>query len=226
MGHLWLQVLPTADRDQRAVLEESASRQRLEKDPDDFISNYNVGDLLLSRGDAAGAVPYFQKAAAVDPSSVVAATELGEALFQASRVPEAVEAFQRAVHIDPNYTDARYDLASAEAASGLWEPAAADFKLVLTARPEDEKAHQHLGEVLMLWGDDLAKSGKNQDAVARYRESLGFRPDDAELHTKLGVTLAALGRFGEAQSAFESALRLDANSAAARQGLATIKALK
>lgn len=225
MGHLWLQVLPASGGDQRAVLEESMARQRLQKYPDDFIANYNVGDILLSRGDAASAIPFFEQATKTNPASAVAATELGEALFQASRVQESVQQFRRALQIDPAYTDARYDLASAEAAGSMWEAAAKDFREVLAKRPEDEKARQHLGEVLFLWGDDLAKAGKNQDAAERYRESLGFRSDDSDLHAKLGVVLASLGRFGEAQSEFQVAMRIDPGSAAARQGLATIQAL-
>jgi Flp pilus assembly protein TadD len=225
MGHLWLQVLPAAGGDQRAVLEESMARQRLQKYPDDFIANYNVGDILLSRGDAAGAIPYFQNAAKTNPASVIAAIALGEALFQSARLPESVQQFQKALQIDPTFTDARYDLASAEAASSLWEPAAKDFRQVLAARPEDEKAHRHLGEVLFLWGDDLVKAGKNQDAMTHYQESLAFRAGDAELHAKLGVALASLGRFAEAQSEFQAAMRIDPTSTAARQGLATIQAL-
>lgn len=225
MGHLWFQVLPVEEGDQRAVLEESMARQRLQKYPDDFIANYNIGDILLTRGDAAGAVPFFQNAAKANPASVVAATELGVALLQASRLPEAIGEFQRALQVDPAYTDARYDLASAEAASSLWEPAAKDFRQVLKERPDDEKARTHLGEVLFLWGDDLVKAGKNQDAVARYQESLGLRRGDAELHTKLGVALASLSRFSEAQAEFQAAMRIDPTSAAARQGLATIQAL-
>ncbi|HXA51197.1 MAG TPA: tetratricopeptide repeat protein, partial [Candidatus Acidoferrum sp.] len=86
MGHLWLQVLPAGDSDQRAALQEGLMRQRLEKYPEDFNANYNLGDSLLSRGDAAGAIPYFQAAAKANPASVVAATELGVALFAASRL--------------------------------------------------------------------------------------------------------------------------------------------
>ena len=225
MGHLWLQVLPAADRDERSILLESLMRQRLEKYPDDFSANYNIGDLMLSKGDAAGAIPYFQNACKAQPDSAVAATELGEALFSASRLPEAEQAFKQALRLDPAYIDARFDLASAEGANREWEPAANDFKQVLASRPDDAKAREHLGEVLFLWGDQLAGAGNQDQAVQRYREALALRPDDAELYTRLGTALAGLGRFQEAQAQFEAAVRIDPGFQPAKSGLQAMQAM-
>jgi hypothetical protein len=53
------------------------SRQRLEKYPDDFNATYNIGDILLNRGKAVDAIPYFQAAPKANRVSVTAATELG-----------------------------------------------------------------------------------------------------------------------------------------------------
>jgi tetratricopeptide (TPR) repeat protein/mono/diheme cytochrome c family protein len=224
MGHLWLQVLPVADGDQRAALQESLVRHRLGKYPEDFGANYNMGDLLLSQGDASGAIPYFQVAAKADPSSALAATELGVALFTTSKLPESEEQFKRALAIDPAYTDARFDLASVEAASGKWESAAAGFKQVLAERPEHAKTRQHLGEVLALWGDQLAKSGADEQAAIRYREALEYRADDADLHIRLGMTLARMERLSESRAEFEAVLRLNPNSRLAKEAIDAIVA--
>ena len=89
MGHLWLQVLPVTEGDHRAELQESVSVQQIKKYPDDFTANFRMGDLMLSRNQAAEAIPYFQRAAESDPRSVLAATELGTALFSARRLPES-----------------------------------------------------------------------------------------------------------------------------------------
>ncbi|HYL97033.1 MAG TPA: tetratricopeptide repeat protein, partial [Terriglobales bacterium] len=219
MSHLWLQVLPTAAGDQRAALQEGLMRQRLEKYPDDFNANYNLGDALLNKGDAAGAIPYFQTAFKANPTSVVAATELGVALFSASRLPEAEEQFKTALAIAPDYTDARFDLASVEAARGEWEAAAGGFQQVLKERPEDSKARQHLGEALYLWGDDFAKSGNSEQALLRYRAAAEYRPPAAELRTKMALMLARLGRLPEAQQELEAALKIDPNFQPAKQML-------
>jgi Tfp pilus assembly protein PilF len=219
MGHLWLQVLPVAAGDQRAALQEGLMRQRLEKYPDDFNANYNVGDSFLNKGDAAGAIPYFQAACKANPASVVAATELGVALFAAGRLDEAVDQFRSALVLDSTYADARYDLASVQAARGDWDSAVTEFQRVLTARPDDARTRQHLGEALYLWADAFAKNGDAEHALERYRGSLEFRAPDAEVHTKMALMLARLGRLPEAQTELETALKLDANFAPAKQML-------
>ena len=223
MSHFWLQVLPVGTSDQRAVLQEAISRQRLEKDPTDFTANYNIGDMMLSRGDAGGSLPYFFAAWNAQPTNVVFATELGVALFSASKPAEARKQLLRALEIDPHYTDARFNLASVDASTGQWEAAAVEFEQVLSERPGDPKAREHLGKVLILWGDAFSDAGNLEQAVVRYREALSYQPDDTALHTILGVGLLRLGHLNAARAELESALRIDPNYQPARQALAAIQ---
>lgn len=224
MSHLWLQVLPAAEGDQRAALEESIVTQRLEKHPDDFIANFTMGDLMLNKGDAQGAIPRFEKACDAEPRSALATSELGVALFSAKRTAEAEEQFKRALALDPSYTDARFNLASVEAANAKWEAAANDFKIVLDQHPDNEKAHEYLGKVFVLWGDQLAKSGNDQQAVERYRQALAFLPSDTQVHGRLGMAFARMERLDESQSEFETILRIDPDSQIAKQAIEAIKA--
>jgi len=226
MGHLWLQVLPVAPGDQRATLLRASVTQRLVKYPEDFGANFTMGDLLLSDNQAAAALPYFEKAAQANPASIVGATELGIALFSSGKLEDAKAQFRRALSLDASYTDARFDLASAEAASKEWEASAADFKQVLAERAEDAKAAQHLGEVLLLWGDSLSSAGKHADALERYRAALQFRPSDPVLHGKTGMELAQMARLDEAKAEFETALRIDPNSQPAKQAMSVLQAMR
>src|SRR5207248_2590206 len=139
------------------------------------------------------------------PRNVIAATELGVALMSTSKVAEAKQQFLRALEIDPHFTDARYDLASAEAANGEWEPAARDFRQVILERPGDSHAREHLGEVLMLWGDQFAKAGQFEEAVKRYDDAIVFRPADPGLRTNFGIALARLGRTEDARTQLKAA---------------------
>lgn len=223
MGHLWLQVLPDEPGDHRVVLQEALSRHRLDKYPQDFSANYILGDLMLSEDKAAEAIPYFEKASMALNNSPLAASELGVALAEAQRVPEAVEQFRRALALDAHYSDARYNLASVEAQAGQWEAAAKDYQQVIAERPANDKARQHLGEVLLLWGEELAQAGEAESAVARFREALAYRADDPELHTDLGVALARLARNAEAEAELQAALRIDPEFAEAKRALATLK---
>jgi tetratricopeptide (TPR) repeat protein/mono/diheme cytochrome c family protein len=223
MGNLWLQVLPTEAGDKRAVLQEAVMHRLLEKYPGDFSANFNLGDLLLNKGNAAGAVPFFKAASRAKPASALAAAELGVALASASRMDDAKAQFRRALQLDPKFTDARYDLGSAEASAREWQAAASDFRQVLAERADDSKAKQHLGEVLFTWGDELANSGEHGAAVERYKEALQYRPGDAELHTNLGIELAQVGRLNEARAQLETAARLNPSFQPTQAALAAVR---
>lgn len=223
MGHLWLQVLPVTDSDQRAAIQQALMTHRLEKYPGDFSAAFNLGALMMDEGKPADAIPYFEKASLSQPASALAANELGVALMTESNLPDAAKLFARAVELDPSYTDARFNLASAEAAGGNWASAAQHFRQVMSEAPQNLKARQHLGEVLYLWGDDFAKAGNFPQAAGRYREALAYRPDDPALHTNLGQVLAQLGRRQEALAEFEAALRADPSFESAKHALAILR---
>jgi len=219
MAHLWLQVLPRGTADRRRELQEAIMRHRLDKYPGDFSAYFNLGALEMARGDKEQALVNLRSALAARPEQPVALNTMGAALLSMGRTDDATEAFERALRSNPRYTNARYNLANALAENRQWERAAAQFRQILDETPDDAGARQHLGEVLRLWGDDLAAAGRMEEAVSCYRESLRFRADDETLHNDLGAALAKLGRFREAVQEFEAALRLDPLLDAARRNL-------
>jgi len=224
MGHLWLQVLPRGAGDRRMELQGALMRHRLEKYPGDFSAHFNLGALELARGRAAEAMAHLRAAVEARPEQPVALNTLGAALLTAGNAADATGMFERALRANPQYTNARYNLANALAEQQQWERAAAQFRQVLNESPGDPGASEHLGEVLRLWGNDMAAAGRLEDAAARYRESLRFREDDAELHSDLGTVLAKLGRFREAVPEFEAAVRLDPHLETAKHNLQAARA--
>ena len=95
-------------------------RHRLEKYPGDFTSQFNLGALMLARGDRVDAVPYLRGAVAARPDHPVALNTLGAALLQAGSVDEAAGLFERALQANPRYTNARYNLANGLAEQERW----------------------------------------------------------------------------------------------------------
>ena len=190
MSHFWLQVLPVAEGDHRAELQESVSVQQLQKYPDDFTANFRMGDLLLTRNQAAEAIPFFQRAAESDPRSVLAATELGAAFFAARKLPEAETMLRHALAMDTSYMDARFNLASVLASSGKFEEAVREFGQVIAAQPDNLKAQQNRAEALVLWGDQVAKAGDDNKAIALYREAMPELASNADVHVRLGMAYA------------------------------------
>ncbi len=224
MAHLWLQVLPRGGQDRRMELQEAIMRHRLEKYPGEFTAQFNLGALMLSRGEASAAIAYLRGAIAARPDHPVALNTLGAALLSAGSTAEAAALFERALAASPSYTNARYNLANAMAIQHHWADSADGFRKVLAENPDDQGARRHLGEVLRLWGDQSAQAGRLDEAAARLREALQFRPDDAPLHSDLGALLARLGRIREAVPEFETALRLDPALESARRNLAAARA--
>ena len=224
MSHFWLQVLPVTEGDHRAELQESVSAQELQKYPDDFTANFRMGDLLLTRNQAALAIPYFERAAESDPRSVLAPTELGAALFAAGKLPESAEMLRHALAIDGTYTDARFNLASVLASSGKFEESVNEFGQVLAAQPDNLKAQQHRAEARVLWGDQLAKAGDDNKAIALYREAMPDLASNPDVHIRLGMAYARQERLDESQAEFEAVLRIDPKSSIARQAIDAIVA--
>lgn len=224
MSHFWMQVLPVAEGDHRAELQEAISVQQIKKYPDDFTANFRMGDLLLTRNQPAEAIPYFQRAAESDPRSVLAATELGAALFTAKRLPESEAMLRHALELDASYTDARYNLGIVLASSGKFEEAAAEFTKVISAQPDNLKAREHRAETAVLMADQIAKSGDDDRAIALYREALADLADNPGVHARLGMAYARKDRLDESQAEFEAVLRLDPKSTIARQAIDAIAA--
>ena len=65
---------------------------------------------LKARGDAAGSLAAWEKAAALAPQSAQIQDEIGFLLAVLNRRPEAIEHFKRAIELDPRAASPRYHL--------------------------------------------------------------------------------------------------------------------
>ena len=174
MAHLSLQVVtssPPGGGDGRMVLQEALMRHKLQRDPNDYAANYNLGALLLSRHEPAEAARLFEVAIAQRPGSATALNSLGAALLQLGRKQEAAQRLQQAVQADPDYLDARYNLASALAFNGQFAESARQFAQVVKRRPNDADAEARLGSVLAALKDYTA-------AESHLRRALSLDPNN------------------------------------------------
>src|SRR5215469_16458494 len=99
MAHLWLQVLPRAPGDQRAILQEAIMNRRLEKYPADFSAHFNLGALFLNRKDVPAALAHLRAALRVEPEQPAALNTYGAALESDGRLDEAIEQFRHVLRI-------------------------------------------------------------------------------------------------------------------------------
>lgn len=148
MGHLWLQILPTAPGDHRRELEEAITRHRIEKYPNDFSAHLNLGAVLLSRLQTQAAISELETAVRLDPSRPEGHDMLGSGFESVGRTIEAVAQFREALRVSPDYINARYNLANALAREGHFAEAVAEFKLVLDAFPDNAGLRNRYGELV------------------------------------------------------------------------------
>jgi Flp pilus assembly protein TadD/mono/diheme cytochrome c family protein len=219
MAHLWLQVLPRGPGDERGALQEAIMNRRLEKYPADFSAHFNLGALLLGRHDIPSATAHLAAALHVEPEQPAALNAFGVALESDGKFDEAVEQFLHALRLRPDNSRVRYNLANTLAAQGRLEDAAAGFREVLAAHPEDDPAHQHLVQILMELGDSAASAGRTAQAVECYRQLVALEPGNPDLRNNFGILLARQGDMVSALAQFEAALKADPSHAAARRNL-------
>ena len=177
MGSLWLQVSPKPDMisvrgDRRMELQEALMRHRLEKDPNDFAANFEIGAIRMARLDPAGAVPMIEAAVRIRPGDPEARNLLGSSLVAEGRNTEAIEQFRAAVRLRTDYGTARYNLARALARAGEYDQAIASFEQIVQQFPRDARVRDELGELYL-------KQGKRAKAIELFDQALAIDPKDS-----------------------------------------------
>ncbi len=215
MGHVWLQVVPRVqgDDDARLVLQQALMRRRLEKYPDDFVAEFNLGAALQAQERPAEALPYLREAARIQPSNAMARNNLAVALFATERMDEAAKEFREALAIDPSYQNARYNLARTLAARGQSAAALNELQLHLAVNADDADAHEFAGRL-------LAAAGNFAEGIPHFRKAAELEPDNTAFLTNLGAALASAGDSAGSIPVFEKVLKLDPANQAAKDNLA------
>jgi tetratricopeptide (TPR) repeat protein len=189
---------------------EVAFEHALEFAPDLPEGWNGLGVVARSRDDAGTARERFAHAVRLAPGFAEGHANLGEALLALDRHGEAVEELRAALGIDPDLAPARQNLARALLRAGLAEPAARparwrearrEYLHLLEADPDSPAAHADLAFM-----DYLA--GRFEQAERGYRRAAGLAPSPERLHG-LCLSLARLGRCGEALAACDRCLALD-----------------
>lgn len=156
-----------------------------------------IADYKLNRLDqAAEAV---RKETAAGPKDAQAWMWQGIIDLAQSHVGDAVKALQIAAQLDPGSVDILYHRGRAALALSR-ESYQAMFKL----DPASWRVHQVLAQA------DV-ESDRDAEAVDEYKLAIAAAPAQLSLYEALGSSLWRIGKFQEAQQAFETALKLDPN---------------
>jgi Flp pilus assembly protein TadD/mono/diheme cytochrome c family protein len=182
MGHLWLQVLPvTSDSkepDPRLALEQAWMENRLTKNPQDDLAQYNLASLALEQHDPGRAATLYRQLLAQTPMDPRALTALGSALELADDPTGAETQFRAALASDPSYADAAFDLAQLDLKREQFDEAERLLTQLTQAHPGDTAAQHSLALA-------LAAQGKLDQALAPLQVWQRLAPTDPEPHRAL-----------------------------------------
>lgn len=187
------------------------------------------------------AIIEFKNALQIDPNIAGAHEGLAKAYLQSNQIMEGFWELSETVRLDPDNIDARLTYATLSLAAKRNEDALEQAEAVIALDPENAPAHLLLGQIYLNLGrlDEVAapleRAIELQPDDASYRAVLASyyssydRPEDAEkqllegvrrdprplLWTMLGRLYFDQSRFDESQAAFQNALTLATEEAAA-----------
>jgi protein O-mannosyl-transferase len=202
---------------------ETLWRTTVDRYPNLFLANNNIGVILARKGQLEEAAAYLQKASQSHPDDPKIRTNLGIALAKAYADyantfvgmgwnDEAIVQFRKALEIRPDFADARHDLAVTLLQTGQVDEAIAQFWEIWKQYPDDPMASFDLGNAYF-------QKGQLEEAVAAYQRALKIRPDDVSARNNLGMALLRKGMVDEAVIQFREVLAIQPDFAMARTNL-------
>ena len=180
----------------------------LEKNPDSWMSDNNLGFVLFQKGQIEEAITYYKKAIQINPNSYNTEDDLGIALVRIGRVEEAMTQYRKAIEIKPDYADAHNNLGNILLQTGQAEEALIHFKKVLEIEPKFEKAYNNMGVALL-------RMHRLDEASNYFTKAIEIKPDYAEPHYNLGEIFGLQGNWDKAVQEYRRTLALSPNSAQA-----------
>ncbi|HTR43296.1 MAG TPA: tetratricopeptide repeat protein [Pseudomonadales bacterium] len=134
---------------------------------------YGFGaSVMVSQGEAGNAIPYFQKALALNPSSAQLHFALGSAYHQTGWDEQAVAEFEKALEIDPALPQAglmRENVADYFFDTGQWSEAIPKYEKAIEISPRNGALYYNLGRALF-------KTGRVGEAIPQLKQALDHQP--------------------------------------------------
>ena len=128
--------------------------------------------IMTGRGQPDNAIPFFQKALALEPGSAQLHFALGSAWHQTGSDEQAVAEFEKALELDPALPQAgrmRENIADYFFGAGRLDDAIAQYQKALEMDPGNGAVHYDLGRALY-------KTGRAREAIPHLQKALEIQP--------------------------------------------------
>jgi tetratricopeptide (TPR) repeat protein len=172
----------------------------LEKNPNCWLAQNNLGSVLVRIGRYQEAIKNFQRVIQINPDYPEVHNNFGAALVHIGRPREAMEQYERALQLKPIYPEAYNNLGSVLDQIGRPREAIEHYEHALRLNPEYAEAYFNLGNL-------YKTAGQYQQAIVCYRQALRIKPDYAEAYNNLGIAFFETGQPWEAIEHYHQALK-------------------
>ncbi len=187
-------------------------RKAIAIQPQDALSHYNLGGILLSQARVKEALAELQTAGRLQPGDPAIGCTLARAYLQDAQPEPAISGFRKCLRARTQDFESHYYLGIALGQTGDISGAAAEFRQVIAIKPDFGPAHQSLGVSLRRHGDD-------PQALIELKAAAKLMPDNPIAWCDLGLALKASGETQAAIDAFRHALALKPDYERASYGL-------
>lgn len=181
-----------------------ALQQALQLNPDSLAANLFMAVYWRAQGYPDTALPFLQKAAALQPDNTHILTDLGFTLAATGDIAGAIEQFQRIIEIAPDdletwQTIAGFSLDNDLQVRQIGLPAA---RQALLLAPED-------AATLLLMARAYSQQGDNLVALRFFQRALDAAPQEPAVHYYLGAHYLVQGENELAQQELGRTIELD-----------------
>jgi Flp pilus assembly protein TadD len=225
----------------------SLLREATAIDPNLWEARYDLGVVLASAGDLAGAEEQLAAAAKLAPDNQEIAVALAEVRRRRDEHKLAAEGLADFVQTHPNAVDARTLYVATLRESGQIDKAIAEAREVLVRKPADATALAELALSHLSKGEkeaaallakqaldsnpnsavahratgllDLA-NGDDAEAFAEFRKAAAADPRDTTSRLNMGVVLLRAGAYAKAEEQYREILKVSPDDVEAQVGLA------
>ncbi len=175
---------------------------------------YLAGLISVNAGKDAAALPFYDRALALNPRYAEALEGRARIMQRLKRFKEAIADYRALLRIKPEDAETLYNLGAAYEGAGQRDNALGCYTRALERSPGHSPALA--AKALVLYDD-----GRVDDALATLRASLNADPSNETAWYNCGAIQASLGEHAEACKCFDAALRLLPTYGKALYGAAT-----
>jgi len=157
---------------------ETLWRTTIDRNPDCWMAEHNLGGWLLEKGDNEGAVIHFERASQLKPDNPETHYGLAAALRGKGDIEQAITEARISLNLRPNDFDTHFVLGNALMTKGVIDEAITHFSKAIEIRPNNSSAHYNLAIALL-------EKHQTAEAIEHYQKAIEAQPDFLQALTNL-----------------------------------------